>query len=460
MSSEVWDAGICVICTRPIEVEGFNSKKLLKANCGNTYEQTCAECDPALRCSWWNPGCNCLWSCIPDDVMVTRVFCYLDVRELAVYSRVCRRWASLCQTTALYKSLDLTQVGKCHPYSKTGCSQSRESDALVGTLKRHGQTALSTIKLCGVQRLTPASLTAMAQLARNLQELHFCNNLTLEDTSVISIIQNCHNLQNLQCPGCLFLTDEALARTAHSQLQVLNIARCKFTTRGLQRMCDGAGRLASTLRSLNIARCPNLNAAAMAIIGNALRSLEELNVHSVELDGEALRALVKGCGSLRSLDISGDAFFGNDSISDDDLTCLAGLPKLRSLDMEGFTQVTHSGITNLITSLGSLETLNVAGCASILFTDQLHSALESSYLHGLTLSGTDADDGTILALSRLPLRTLDMNGCHQLTSDVIDLFARTFPNLKKLDIGLCSGIEAHRLAWLRKQRPDLKITHY
>lgn len=452
------EAGECVICAQPLEVEGYTTKKILRGVGANTYEQTCAECNPAIRCSWWNPGCNCLWSCIPDDVMVKQIFCFFDARELACYSRVCRRWQSLCQTTALYKTVNLE---RCPPYTaRERNSQSRESDALIAILKRHGRTALSTIKLCGLGGLSVESLTAISTLAMNLQELHFCNNLSLRDEAVVSIVQNCHNLRNLQSPGCLCLSDDAIAQVAHSQLRVLNIARCKITISGLRRMCGGSGRLTDTLRSLNIARCPNLNSDAIQVIANTLGQLRDINAHSVELDSTALRALVKGCPSLESLDISADAFFENAAISDDDLVYLAGLNNLRCLAMEGFTEVTAKSIAELLTTLKSLEYLNLSGCVAIAFEEELHTALESSQLQGLTLSGTAANDETVASVSRLPLHCLDLNDCNQLTSDCVDLFARLFRNLKKLDIGLCSGIEAHRLAWLLEQRPDLEVTHY
>lgn len=462
----VWDANVCVVCTKPLEKEGspngryfprsvsldFASDEVLLPD--NNYARTCAECNPALRCSWWNPECNCLWSCIPDTVM-ERVFCFLDVRDLAKASVVSRRWSFLCQQTSLYKTVDMSSVGRSHQWG----GRTRESEGLISIVKRHGHSALSTIKLCGLQRLTPECLGYLGHAAVNLRELHFCNILTLTDDALISIFRNCKRLQNLQLPGCHVVSDQALGEAHQTSISVLNLSRCKFSAEGLRAMLRSDARVARSLRCLNLSNCPNLDEEAVALVAGNAGALRELSLAGLELGGGTLRAVARGCPELEVLDVSADSFMGNDSISDGDVAELTRLKRLRRLELGNLTALTDAGVERLLTSLPALRILNLAGCQSLEFGAKLHERLGRTPLHGLTLASTEATPATLETLSRSPLRTLDVNGCERLTPVVVDYLEAGFKDLRKVDIALCQIGEAH-IERLRASRPELEVVHY
>lgn len=468
----VWDADVCVVCTKPLGVEGrshgnylgtseavrssgldFASDEVLLPD--KNYTRTCAECNPALRCSWWNPECNCLWSCLPDNVMVTQVFCFLDVRELAKASRVSRRWSFLTQQTSLYRTVDMSSVGRSHQWG----GRTKESEGLISLLRRHGQTALSTIKLCGLQRLTPECLGYLGRAAVNLTELHFCNILTLTDHALISIFQNCKKLRNLQLPGCHVVSDQALGEAHQTGISVLNLSRCKFTVDGLRAMLRPGSRVAATLRCLNLSSCPNLEDDAVALVAQQASCLRELSLAGLELGGGTVRAIAEGCPDLEALDIAADDFMGNDEILDDDVAELARLTRLRRLEMGNLTAVTDEGLEKLLKALPGLEVLNLSGCNSLAFGADVHRALGKTSLRGLTLAATEVTSATLETLSRTALHSLDLNGCERLTPDVISYLVAGFKSLRNLDIALC-GIAEEDVVRLREQRPGLEVVHY
>jgi hypothetical protein len=65
-----------------------------------------------IRQSFWNVSCNCLFSYIPDEIMLFNVFTLLDQSTLSRVAQVCTRWRFLSTDRYLWQKIDLSRYAK------------------------------------------------------------------------------------------------------------------------------------------------------------------------------------------------------------------------------------------------------------------------------------------------------------------------------------------------------------
>lgn len=64
------------------------------------------------RQSHWNVQCCCLFSYLPDELMLFNVFTLLTQRELCIISQTCKRWNFLANDRLLWQNIDLSKYNK------------------------------------------------------------------------------------------------------------------------------------------------------------------------------------------------------------------------------------------------------------------------------------------------------------------------------------------------------------
>lgn len=78
------------------------------------------------RVGLWNPCCKCLFSGVPDDMLLHHLYPFLEKRDLARSSAVCTRWSFMCSFPSLWRRVSTPDDGI------------HTSAQLLAVLGRHG----------------------------------------------------------------------------------------------------------------------------------------------------------------------------------------------------------------------------------------------------------------------------------------------------------------------------------
>ena len=168
----------------------------------------------------------------------------------------------------------------------------------------------------------------------------------------------------------------------------------------------------SMLHTLSFVNCRRLTDEALVIISH-LKSLKYL--------------YLDGCRCL----------------TDKSLTAISNMTKIQRLDLNRCDQISDVGLKALA-NLSMLEELLVGWCRQV--TDEGVTAVashagRSNNLHTLGLSRCNITDDSIPFLIQLvELRSLDVNGCSDLSSEELGRLVKFLPNLLDLDASYCPEI--------------------
>lgn len=203
------------------------------------------------------------------------------------------------------------------------------------------------------------------------------------------------------------------------------------------------------LRSLYLASCTQLDAAALSQLG-AAKHLNELDVSdNPGLLDRAVMSLL-ACQGMRSLDLAGGQFSSNA------LQAVAGMRELKTLRIGGNDQLVTSALLHVPVGV---EQLGLAACrgmgadAALLLRDRFPG------LRRLDVSDNPwVTDAALAAILQCPqLEDLDVRGCQALTTASFATL-RDARQLRKLDATRSPCLTDELAAELAKLRPDLSVT--
>lgn len=351
------------------------------------------------RQSFWNTHCGCIFSALPDEILLFNIFAFLPQKTICSLSSVCKRWRFLATDKLLWSKLDLS------PYAKN----IRDGDG-NNLISRHGPY-LQSLKLCNATNLSQNFLHSFASMTPCLEEVHLCNVPGVSDETIHTLVQNCRHMRDISLLLCPLVTDAGVAAiaTAYPNLEKLSLRDCKQLT-------DAAlANAPNSLQELSLAGCKLMTLKVLEYLGSRCPNLERLNLHGIVIDDASLWSLVQGCGSLRTVHASSSNPFGGSSkIGDEGLRALACLTHLTTLNLQGSSRITDSGVECLASGCRSIERLNLGGCYRITDHGVRTIAENMSTLTHLSLfqcfNLTDAAVESLEALSS-SLRHLDLHSC-------------------------------------------------
>lgn len=442
------------------------------------------------RASFWNTRCSCLFSALPDELLLFSVFPYLSPAELCGAAAVCSRWRFVSADRMLWRRLDLS------PYARA--VDNAVFDNMLSRVGPH----VSALKLCNLKQIDSAALLRMGQqhLAdnhANLRQLHLCS-LRAVDTSVIeSLVQNgaaanlrelslfgciniddaavrmiraaCPRLEELSLRGCLNITDAAFIDAEEEQafespqspsalvveeiadplelLQLSNSSRSSSMSSDssagstpLEAASPVAAGSFANLTSLNVANCKLLTAAGLTAAFRHSPRLQRLNLHALNPSDALLEELTSSCPDLEQLHLSSsNPFGGNRLLTDAGVLLLASrLPRLSQLNLQGSSNITDACLPSLVQGCPLMEKLNLGGChrltdAAVRVLTQADVPVHQSYpsrLTHLSLFQCSAitDASVELVAAHLPLlQHLDVHSCAALTDAALDVLTQVQP---------------------------------
>ena len=440
--------------------------------------------------------CSCLFSTLPDEILLFDVLCYFDARQLCRLQSVCRRWKFLSSDPVLWKALDLSSHA------------ARIDDASASSLLRRYAPSLQTLRLCNCSHLTPRLLSDPSpspfSSLRQLRELHLCNVRALQDAAVIAVAAAAPHLEHVSLYGCIQITDVGV----HALIDGCRGLQ-ELSLRGVVKVTDAAlGAMPATLRGLNIAGCKAVTSAGVMAVARRCAALERLNAHGVNASDAAVAEVARGCARLEALHLSSANPFGGNQLTDEGVGELRRLEGLTCLNLQGSGLVTDAGVAAVLGGVGRLERLNVGGCyrvtdggvaalvagvgvkalthlsmfqcfnvtdVGVMGVVERAEALVHLDLHScvavtgrvLEMVGTRRKRGGGAARRRMSHKGLgeegeeEGEGVGQRSVEVVEEEGEFYlPRLKTLDVGSCRKVTAEDVAALRAARPQLHIVHY
>ncbi|KAJ4980185.1 hypothetical protein NE237_010965 [Protea cynaroides] len=343
------------------------------------------------------------------------------------------------------RSLDLSYVPitkKCLPsilqlqhleeLVLTGCLGI--DDGNLATLKQ-GCASLQTLNMSCCQNVTHEGLSFLTNGAGNLRQLILAYGSTVT-LALAETLQKFPKLESIKLDGCLVTSDglkaigdycvslrelslskcsgvidEGLSSIVikHKELRKLDITCCRKITdvsiASIKTSC-------TSLTSLRMESCSLISQEAFVLIGQHCPFLEELDVTDNSIDDEGLKSISR-CSNLSSLKIGICLNITDKGLTRVGMCC----PKLKELDLYRSVGITDLGIAAIASGCSRLEMINIAYCKDI----------------------TDHSLSSLSKCSRL--NTLEIRGCHRISSSGLAAIAGGCKQLTKLDIKKCYDID-------------------
>ncbi|CAG9796573.1 unnamed protein product [Diatraea saccharalis] len=308
------------------------------------------------------------------------------------------------------------------------------------------------------------SLSEVTNLRLEGLEVHSCDQLT--NTGILALTTNQTMLKELDIGLCTRVTDQSLVYICNNlvNLEYLNIQRCRAVTDlGIVEL-----KKLKKLKSLNISQCELITKDGLerGICAEENYVLEELDIHSLNIDQTAVIIISEKFPNLRSLDIS----YCFNAVTDTSVQVIfKNQVNLEILKMSHCDKVSDAGLTGM-GKVGE-ETDDDGPIMS--------NYDESAYRHKIHLGSRaeeeivrDArrkhdvmlmceklttDTYTGFSLARIKgLRELDISGCNRIT-DVSLTYAFNFKELTNLNLSRCQQITHKGIGHLVLNCPSIEF---
>uniref|UniRef100_A0A1E1W7Q5 F-box domain-containing protein n=2 Tax=Pectinophora gossypiella TaxID=13191 RepID=A0A1E1W7Q5_PECGO len=308
------------------------------------------------------------------------------------------------------------------------------------------------------------SLSEIENLKLETLKVHSCDQLT--NTGFISMTSHQVTLKVLDIGLCTRVTDQTLVYICKDlvNLEHLNIQRCRAVT-------DlGVAELhkLKKLKSLNISECELITKDGLekGVCSEVNEVMEELDIHSLNLDQTALVMISEKLPKLRSLDVS----FCFNAVTDTSIQVVfKNQVFLHTLKMSHCDKVSDAGLTGM----GKVETEgDDEGPIMSTYDDAephpriyLGSRAEEEIVRDARrkrdvmrmCEKLTMDNFTGYSLARMKgLRELDVSSCNKIT-DVSLTYAFNFKELVNLNLSRCQQITHEGIEHLVKNCPSIEL---
>ena len=272
------------------------------------------------------------------------------------------------------------------------------------------------------------------------------------------LVNGLTNMESLNLSGCYSLSDSFMegafqAKKEYSSLKTLNLSLCKEVND------DTLGRIAQTttnLEDLDLAGCSKITNGGLIFIGWGLKKLKRLNLRSCRqltdhgishLAGIAQHPLAstqKASKETSQNTIEELCLQDCQKLTDESLNHLSqGLKSLKALNLSFCVSITDTGLKSL-SRLDSLRSVNLRSCDNV---SDIGIAFLSEKENGSGLENLDVSfcaNVTNMGLKHIStgfakLKCLSMTTC-SINDEGLKKMSKNLVNLEELNIGQCVSI--------------------
>lgn len=294
-------------------------------------------------------------------------------------------------------------------------------------------------------------------------KVHSCDQLT--NTGILALTTYQTSLKELDIGLCTRVTDQSLVHISKNliNLEYLNIQRCRAVTDlGIAEL----GKL-KKLKTLNISQCELLSKEGLekGICAEVNATIEELDIHSLNLDQNGLILLSERLPNLKSLDVS----YCFNAVTDTSVQVLfKNQIFLHTLKISHCDKVSDAGLTGMgkVENEGDDDGPIMSSFDETLIPPKIHlgSRAEEEIVRDakrkrdvmLMCEKLTMDTYTGFSLARIKgLRELDISGCNRIT-DVSLTYAFNFKELINLNLSRCQQITYEGIEHLVRNCPSIE----
>ena len=379
------------------------------------------------------------WQSLPDEAWL-EVLQHLPVWDVAAVGRVCRRFRVLSADPSLWRTVSATR-------------RTLSRAALV----EMGSRRPLRLRLDRCRGMDAAALSVvLGRASGNVRDVALRGCDGVDDDAVAVLARLCPSLTALDLSWCR-VTDAGaatLAGTNAPPLASLRLQGCsEVTDAGVGRI---AARHGASLRLLDLFGCYRVTDTGVGAIADACTSLQALRlVQCASVSSGALCRVAAKLLRLRKVDLSGcklvdDAFLA---------TLGSRCPELSDVSVEYCILVTDAGVQGLANATRGLRTLNLNGCVSITDAAVRDVVVHAVRLERLGLSSTDITAKSALLASRYcpQLQKLQISYCSGLEAKHVRMLADKCPQLVEVSIFGCGGISEASVWRIKRRHPRISF---
>ncbi|KAB2098523.1 hypothetical protein ES319_A01G244900v1 [Gossypium barbadense] len=270
--------------------------------------------------------------------------------------------------------------------------------------------------------------------ASSLRSIDLSRTHLFSASGLLGLALNCNNLVEVDLSNATELKDSAMAAVSQAKnLEKLWLARCKSVT-DLGVGCVAVG--CRKLKSICLKWCLGVGDLGVGLLAVKCNHICYLDLSYLPITSKCLSPILK----LQHLeDLVLEGCFG---IDDDSLAVLKhGCNSLKSLDVSTCQNISHNGLSSLVSGAVGLQQLTLAHGSPV--TSSLGDSLKKfSMLQSVKLDGCLISyDGLKTIGNWCPsLRELSLSKCSGVTDEGLSSIVTRHKDLRKLDITCCRKI--------------------
>ncbi|PRP77590.1 F-box/LRR-repeat protein 20-like isoform 1 [Planoprotostelium fungivorum] len=319
---------------------------------------------------------------------------------------------------------------------------------------------LSQLDLTGRRDVPDDVIKTIPRCSPHLDSLILKGACTLSGQTVLSIAEGCPSIKKLDVGECNRIDNQTLSSLSKSPL-------------------------ASTLEQLGLSSCFELTRDGLTEMSTSFGNLQRLDISYLHhIDDASVDALVAGCRSLTSIDLSHCTQLkrptfasiaqhmarnlkvlllrGCLQLEDVDLSHIGQkCPLLQEISIEACKLITDASIQSLSDGCRGLTSIDVSGITNLSDTSTMYIANFCKGLSHLTLKRcihiTNESIAVLVKLTRNTLQYLDIDGCVELTDECISELTEC-KRLEHLDVSFCRNLSVKGVSQLLSL-PSLKSIH-
>ncbi|XVE97163.1 hypothetical protein REPUB_Repub02eG0287600 [Reevesia pubescens] len=304
---------------------------------------------------------------------------------------------------------------------------------LPAILCRYPNITRLDLTLCS--RLSDTSLSILFNAcASTLRSIDFSRTRLFSTSGLLGLALNCKNLVEIDLSNATELKDSAMASVAEAKnLEKLWLARCKsITVMGLGCVAVGCRKL----RFLCLKWCLGVGDFGVGLIAVKCKHICYLDLSYLPITNKCLSSILE----LRHLeDLVLEGCFG---IDDESLAVLKHrCNSLKSLDVSTCQNISHNGLSSLISAADNLQQLTLAHGSPVTYS--LADCLKKlSLLQSLKLDGCLITNDGLKTIGNwcVLLRELSLSKCSGVTDEGLSSVVMKNKDLRKLDVTCCRKI--------------------
>ncbi|CAN4077016.1 unnamed protein product [Withania somnifera] len=307
------------------------------------------------------------------------------------------------------------------------------SEHLTKILCRYPQATHIDLSLC--PRITDSSLTVIASLCKEmLRSINLSKSKFFTHVGLSNLVMSCGNLVEIDLSNATELKDVGASALAEAKnLERLWLVRCKsITDIGLGCIAVGCRKL----KLLSLRWCLGVGDLGVGLIAVKCKEIQSLDLSYLPITNECLSSISK----LQYLEVL--VLEGCYGIDDDCLAYLEqGCKSLEKLDMSSCQNVSHVGLSSLISCAGCLRQLILAYGSPV--TRAVADSLQKlSRLQSVKLDGCQVTCSGLKAIGNwcVSLKELSLSKCLGVTDEGLCSLVTKHKDLRKLDITCCRKI--------------------